>query len=149
MTIDVSQIRLNTETLDKKIFSDIAKKAASDLEDAKDEATKDTLDSSTQIRRFYDEFVMWFDKVNRPTSMKEKEEELRRNMPYIQMIRAKVAYAKGRGYIKKKKRYTLISPEFEYLINHILDQIDDFNSFRNAKLFFEAFIGFRRAINNN
>lgn len=49
------------------------------------------------------------------------------------MLNAKAAYAKGRNHVTEN---------FVRLISHCLNQVDDIETLRNFKLFFEAFLGF-------
>ena len=88
---------------------------------------------SSQLRRFYDELRRWEARVNEggPEGAKEK---LREHLPFIRMMNAKAAYAKGRN---------LVGTSFVTLLGRCLDQVnDDPNALRNGKLFFEAFMGF-------
>lgn len=84
----------------------------------------------TQLRRFYDELVMWSEKVAR------KPEDFALYLPLIKMLKAKVAYAKGRGYV---------DPDFEELMRHCIDQVDSPAKLAQCKTFFEAFMGFYKA----
>ena len=56
--------------------------------------------------------------------------------PFIQMLVAKAAYAKGRDHVDEC---------FETLFAHLIRQISDADSLRHAKLFMEAFMGFYKA----
>lgn len=87
---------------------------------------------SSQLRRYYDELVMWNDKV-------QQTDDYVGNVPFIKMMKAKVAYAKGRD---------LVDENFQKMFNRIIDEIEDKESLRNAKLFFEAVLGFRKALEN-
>lgn len=99
----------------------------------------------TQLRRFYDELEMWNDKVTKvgdssqgkvpclEESEKKRQEEFENNLPYIRMMCAKVAYAKGRG---------LVDGEFYELYKRIISQIVDIKTLQTAKIFMEAFMGF-------
>ena len=60
------------------------------------ERSKDA-NKSTQIRKFYDELTMWVAKS-------KDEETLSRNLPFIRMMNAKVAYANGRKHVDDKFR---------------------------------------------
>ena len=81
----------------------------------------------SQIRKFYDELCLWEAKVN--------AEPMRFNdyLPFILMLNAKLAYAKGRK---------LIDEHFSKLIGDCLKQVKDPETLRICKLFFEAFLGF-------
>ena len=111
------------DPLPKTLFSDIAERAAKDVSnDAGREFNK-----PSQLRRFYEEFVNLQQKVG---NSQEKYEEV---APFIQMLKAKVAYALGR-----KK----VSGDFQALLKHTVDQAKDPITLRHAKLFLEAFMAF-------
>ena len=81
----------------------------------------------TQLRKFYDELVMWEQKAN------QHPEKFQEYLPFIRMINAKVAYAKGRN---------LIDDKFANLMNDGLKQVESTETLRTFKLFMEAFMGF-------
>ncbi|MGH6627387.1 MAG: type III-A CRISPR-associated protein Csm2, partial [Burkholderiaceae bacterium] len=56
--------------------------------------------------------------------------------PFIKMMNAKVAYARGRGHVDEC---------FEQLFSHLIRQIGDADTLKHAKLFMEAFMGFYKA----
>lgn len=85
----------------------------------------------TQLRGFYDEIVTWDQKAKRMDDAEFNTVAL----PLIQMIRAKVAYAKGRG---------LVDSAYLETLNHCLKQVSDKSTLRNFKLFMEAVTGFLR-----
>ena len=129
------------------LFSDIAADYAKEvfLEGCKDKDGKvkyrngvpeQQTNKSSQLRKFYDELVMWFERVHferTPDDRKKKYEEL---APFIQMLVAKVAYAEGRKNVEMT---------FGQLFAHVIRQISDADSLRHAKLFMEAFMGFYKA----
>ncbi len=83
---------------------------------------------STQLRKYYDELVMWDQKI------KQNPDKYGEYLPLIKMLNAKVAYANGRK---------LVDDNFVKLMRHCLGQLtDDRKSFATCKLFFEAFMGF-------
>ncbi len=83
---------------------------------------------STQLRKYYDEFCMWEQKI------KQDESNYVEYLPLIKMINAKVAYANGRK---------LVDRNFVDLMRHCLSQLtEDKESFKRCKYFFEAFMGF-------
>jgi CRISPR-associated protein Csm2 len=88
----------------------------------------------TQLRRFYDELVMWNDRVEQVES-KDQPDKYQELAPFIKMLKAKVVYARGRGYVDKT---------FEDLFSHCLNEIKDPKTLRHGKLFMEAFMGFYR-----
>lgn len=84
----------------------------------------------TQLRRFYDEMCLWHEKVL------QKPEEFSTFLPLIKMLKAKVAYAKGRGHV---------DADYEALLRHCIDQVDSSAKLAQCKTFFEAFMGFYKA----
>lgn len=119
--IDVSGIVFGEKPA-STLFSDVAENSAIAVARAGQDQNK-----SSQLRRFYDELVMWQEKVGRsPERFAESE-------PYIQMLKAKVAYAKGRKHV---------DANFEALMRRLIDQAKDPATLRQAKLFMEAFMAF-------
>lgn len=126
-----NKIRL-TEPVDPQLFSETAENAVLTLCPRNVNGN-----ASSQIRRFYDELVMWDEKLQ-AKQPEQRQEAFREFFPYIQMIRAKLAYSEGRG---------LITKDFNKVFSHLIKEIKDPTSLKNAKLFFEAFLGFNKAIN--
>jgi CRISPR-associated protein Csm2 len=97
---------------------------------------------STQLRKFYDELVMWHDKIflardeNGKTSAEIRQKEYVQSAPFIKMLCAKVAYAKEREHV---------SEGFERLFTHVIRAISNPDTLKQAKLFIEAFLGFYKA----
>lgn len=81
----------------------------------------------TQLRKFYDEVVMWDQRV------KTNPDRFDEYLPLIRMINAKVAYAKGRD---------LVDNNYFNLIKHCLVSVKNEKTFGNCKKFLEAFMGF-------
>jgi CRISPR-associated protein Csm2 len=110
------------------LFSTFADQLAKKIhEDGLDEKGRIKNNKPSQIRKFYDEIVR-FDSI-----VKQKPEEFAALLPYLLMLNAKTAYAKGRG---------LVSDSFRSFVNESLQQVkdrDDFDVFVNL---FEAFMGF-------
>lgn len=84
-----------------------------------------------QIRKFYDELCMWSEKTR-------TREALEQNLPFIKMMNAKVAYARGRD---------LVDDKFVAWFSSCLSQIKAADeagliAFQNFRTLFEAFIGF-------
>lgn len=102
--------------IDEKLFSKTAEEYAKSCVSKKD--------TSTQIRRFYNELLYWNEKCT---------DDLENNLPFIRMIKAKAAYALGRS---------LISKEFKEMLDAVINNIEDQKTLKNAKLFFEAFVGY-------
>ncbi|MCL1824420.1 MAG: type III-A CRISPR-associated protein Csm2 [Betaproteobacteria bacterium] len=130
ITISTNDVRL--KDIPPNLFSDIAKEKAATVH-AAGEGKKN---KSTQLRRFYDELVMWFEKVHFERTPKDRQAKYEEVAPFIQMLVAKAAYAKGREHVDEC---------FETLFSYLISQINDAESLRNAKLFMEAFMGFYKA----
>ena len=114
---------LDKGKLKADLFDTQASAAAKSVADCKRETNK-----STQLRKFFDELVMWHDRVQQSP---EKFDDF---SPFIRMMKAKVAYAKGRK---------LVDNNFEKLFGQIIDHAaTSAESLGQAKLFFEAFMGF-------
>jgi CRISPR-associated protein Csm2 len=125
-TVDVTAIRFGKE-IDRKLYSDIAEGAARTIADG----ARGTKNKPTQLRRFYDELVMLQEKVG--SDPERDRERFTQQEPFIQMLKAKVAYAKGREKVDEN---------FEALLRHVVDQIKDPTTLKQAKLFMEAFMAF-------
>jgi len=112
-------ITLNPVAAD--LFDKTAKAQAKAVADDK------RVNKPSQLRKFYDEIVMWEQKASlHPDKFQEY-------LPFIRMLNAKVAYAKGRN---------LVDDKFVNLMNEGLRQVDSAESLRTFKLFMEAFMGF-------
>lgn len=81
----------------------------------------------TQLRRFYDELVMWNERAA------QSDKAFQDALPFVYMMKSKVAYAKGRKNV---------DATFQQFINTLINQIDDQKTLNNAKLFMEAMMGF-------
>ncbi|MCP5197793.1 MAG: type III-A CRISPR-associated protein Csm2 [Gammaproteobacteria bacterium] len=104
-----------------ELFNSVARQAAELV------AENHGANKPSQLRKFYDELCMWETKVS--------AEPARFNdyLPFILMLNAKLAYAKGRK---------LVDQPFVQLIGDCLKQVKDPETLRICKLFFEAFLGF-------
>lgn len=135
--MDLNTISLK-QPLNPKIYSDIAEQAADyitpkatfDPRKGKEIIKNRDANKSTQLRKYYDELAMWDEKIHR------NKAEYDKSAPFIHMLKAKVAYAKGRGNV---------DANFFAIFNHLIDQISDPQTLRHAKLFFEAMLGYRKA----
>jgi CRISPR-associated protein Csm2 len=110
------------DKLDPELFNVIAKNAAQKVASGGDRVNK-----ATQLRKFYDELVLWDNKV---LLHPEKFDEY---LPFIRMLNAKVAYAEGRK---------LVDHNFVNLLNDGLKQVICAETLHTFKLFMEAFMGF-------
>ena len=130
-TIELSDIKFG-EGLNELIFADIAQDKARVVA-AAGEGTKN---KSTQLRKFYDELVMWQEKVGLEQNAEARQARYRELAPYIKMLTAKVAYARARNHVDVC---------FEKLFGHVVRQIQCPETLQHAKLFIEAFMGFYKA----
>ena len=122
--LNINEIKFGNEK-SAEIFSDIAQRAAKHIK------TNKNLNKTTQLRKFYDELAMWNDRVQLVRENKAgKFQEL---MPFIKMLKAKVAYAEGRKNVDKN---------FSDIFNRCIDQINNVETLRDAKLLMEAVMGF-------
>jgi CRISPR-associated protein Csm2 len=122
---DFSKIKLakdKDKKLDPELFNSIARDMAKVVASADRNVNK-----STQLRRFYDELVLWETRVN------QQPEKFGEYLPFIRMINAKAAYAEGRK---------LVDRTFVGLLHHSLGEVNDAETLTTCKLFWEAFMGF-------
>ncbi|MDZ4211766.1 MAG: type III-A CRISPR-associated protein Csm2 [Methylotenera sp.] len=115
--------------LDPELFNTIAKEAA-----LKVASGGDRINKSTQLRKFYDELVLWDNKVLMHPDKPEKFDEY---LPFIRMMNAKVAYAEGRK---------LVDHNFVNLLHNGLKQVICAETLHTFKLFMEAFMGFYKQV---
>lgn len=119
------------------LFSDIASEAAEKIRVFYD-VNKNKMDlkeknKSTQIRKFYDELVMWNDRVHQEKDEKTRQTKYFELIPFIKMLKAKVAYAEGRKHIDS---------DFREIFNQCIDEINSPQTLRIAKLFMESVMGY-------
>lgn len=130
-TISVNDIVLANPIADT-LFSDVAQEKAARVYEGGDGRKN----KSTQLRKFYDELVMWFDKVHMERTKEARASKYTELAPFIKMMNAKVAYARGRDHVDAC---------FEQMFSHLIKQISDAETLKHAKLFMEAFMGFYKA----
>ncbi len=118
--LDTSKIVF--DPVSKELFDKVAEQLAKTLADTKREVNK-----PTQIRRFYDELMMWDAKAS------QNPDKFDEYLPFIRMLNAKVAYAEGRGHVDEN---------FTRFMRHALAQVKDAKTLHTFKLFFEAMLGF-------
>lgn len=112
-----------TKPLNPELFNSVAQQAAKQVAAQADSKRN----NPTQLRRFYDELILWETRV---TQQPGKFEDY---LPFIRMLNAKVAYADGRK---------LVDRTFVNLMHHTLGEVRDPDSLTICKLFWEAFMGF-------
>lgn len=131
VSIDTAQVKLGAD-MPELLFADIAQEAARTIAAAGAGKTN----KSSQLRKFYDELVMWHDKLAFEKTADARAAKYRELAPFIKMMNAKVAYARGRGHVDQN---------FEQLFSHLIRQIACPATLKNAKLFMEAVLGFLKA----
>ena len=134
MNVNLKDIQLQAP-LQANIFSDIAARAAEDISQNKEQ------NKASQIRKYYDELLLWHNKIQQEQGDEARQKKYHDAAPFIQMLKAKVAYARGR----KSGGKTLLDDNFVAIFNRLIDQISDPAPLKNAKLFFEAMLGYRKA----
>lgn len=127
-SLDIGKIRL--EKIGADLFDSVARETAKTL------AANTKSNKPTQLRKFYDEIVMW---ENRVMMHPDKFQDY---LPFIRMLNAKVAYAHGRNNKKDEPDKGLVDMNYLTLISHCLKQVNDDKTMRNFKLFMEAMMGF-------
>lgn len=142
-SIKVDDIRFSP--IPEELFGDIAKEKAKTIWEAglkRDRSGKPHLEKNkaTQLRKFYDEMLLWHEKVHHEPSADAKAAKYAELAPFIKMMKAKVVYAKGRDHVDEN---------FEKLFTHLVDKIVDADSLYLAKLFMEAFMGFYKEHKQN
>ncbi|HDR0999989.1 TPA: type III-A CRISPR-associated protein Csm2 [Pasteurella multocida] len=110
---------------DATIFSDIAEQAAQKIK------AHSNTNKQTQLRKFYDELNMWNDRVQ--LTKENRQAKFDEVIPFIKMMKAKVAYAHGRKYIDN---------QFLRIFSRCIDEITSVDTLKDAKLFMEAVMGY-------
>lgn len=120
------------ERKSSEIFSEIAKQAAEEIK------SNANVNKSTQLRKFYDELAMWNERVQ--LAQADKLAKFNELEPFIKMLKAKVAYAKGRKHIDDK---------FMAIFNQTINEIKCPQTLKEAKLFMEAVMGYCKFYEKN
>ncbi|MCP9440649.1 MAG: type III-A CRISPR-associated protein Csm2 [Nitrospira sp.] len=110
-----------TKPLEPELFNSRAQEAAKRV------AQDRNRNNRAQLRRFYDELILW------ETRVAQQPEKFGDYLPFIRMLNAKVAYAEGRK---------LVDRTFVTLMHHTLSEVTSPESLTICKLFWEAFMGF-------
>lgn len=133
--ISTGDIRFG-DSIKDTLYADVAETKARFIADYSSRETN----KPTQLRRFYDELCLWQEKVNQTGSAAEREARYQEFAPLIKMLKAKVAYAEGRKHVDKN---------FRALFSHGINEIKNAKTLAQCKLFFEAFMGFYKAVRPN
>lgn len=131
--IDVSDIRFGA-SVDADLYAGIAEQKAQFIA----KKSSGEVNKSAQLRRFYDELILWNGKVNGSGNKEERARKYAELAPLVKMLIAKVAYAKGRRHVDE---------QFERLFRRVIEEVKDATTLEQAKLFMEAFMGFYKAYN--
>lgn len=126
----LGQIKLAPDELSPDLFSKIAEDAAKHVNQTDKDRRGPPPPKQSQHRKFYDEICMWDNKCQ------SDSKNFGQYLPFILMLKAKVAYAKGRGHV---------NAQYESVINHGLGELEkkpELETLHNLKLFMEAFTGF-------
>lgn len=131
-----NRIKFGKADRPEELFSEIAQENAKKIaEDGKDKWGNQKNNKSSQLRKFYDELVMWHDKVFEH-GLVDREMRYKELAPFIKMLCAKVSYARGRKHV---------TASYEELFSHVVRSINGPETLKDAKLFIEAFMGFYKA----
>ena len=125
---EISIPSFNLKVLSKELFDKVADECAYKIKQNKKS------NKPSQLRRFYDELVLWDERAS------ISEEAFENALPFIFMIKSKVAYAVGRRNVDKT---------FKKFMDNVIDQIDSIKTLKNAKLFMEAMLGFYKSYRPN
>lgn len=131
------------EIVKEDLFSKIAKQEVekflifyTDKKTGKKKASKGT-PSSTQIRKFFNDLLIIKQKIENTLNENSKDLEFKRQLPYIKMLKAKVAYAKSRDNVNQ---------EFVDFIEKYIDEVNEKEDFFVLCDFFEAIIAYSKAL---
>lgn len=115
--------------VEPSLFASVAEEKAKKISTENDHGK---LNKSTQLRKFYDEIISFRQRLQ------ECPEDFAAIHPYIQMVKAKVAYAKGRN---------LVSEGYRQMLNECIDQVARVEDFMVMASFLEAFMGYYKLYN--
>ncbi|MDW7680750.1 MAG: type III-A CRISPR-associated protein Csm2 [bacterium] len=93
--------------------------------------------TSTQLRRFHNDVRSVEAKVKAAISNYGEEEGFLRMLPFIKMIKSKIAYA-----CPPKKKDRKVPIEFRNYMETMINSIEDYDDFKAFSLCFEAVVGY-------
>jgi CRISPR-associated protein Csm2 len=131
-SVDLSRVRFATaegQPLDADLFAAVAERCARTVDDVNKKLNK-----PSQLRKFYNELCMWDERV------RLEPQKFAEFLPFIRMLNAKAAYAKGRE---------LVDVNYEALMNHCLKQVTSAETLHRCKTFFEAFMGYYKVVRDH
>lgn len=113
-----------------ELFDTVAERVAKVIAESSERGKKN---KATQLRRFYDEIVMWDQRL------RQSPDQYAKFLPLIRMLNAKATYAEARE---------LVSPHYVDLMKRCTGQlsVDKPEIFHHFKLFMEAFMGFYKLV---
>lgn len=114
---------------DKELFNKTAKEWAEKIGVDKKFGVQ-----NTQMRKFYNKVL----ELNEKAKHKDFDEVL----PFVKMLNSKVAYASQRNSGSGK----IVNSTFVSMMNSCVNQIDKKEDLNTFKLFFEAVVGFHKAL---
>ncbi len=114
---------------DKELFNETAKDWAEKIG-----ADKKFGVQNTQMRKFYDKVL--------ELNEKAKHQDFDEVLPFVKMLNSKVAYASQRSSGSGK----IVNSAFVSMMNSCVNQIDKKEDLNTFKLFFEAVVGFHKAL---
>ncbi len=126
-----SQLKFGEENIPADLFDSAAKTIAEELNKAKGK-----YNTTTQIRRFYDELIGWQQRI-KGSNDGERNAEFEKYKAFIRMMNAKVAYAKGRE---------LVDANFEFWFNAANKATTTAKALDHFRLHFEAVLGFLKGM---
>lgn len=135
MKLHAGKIAFGGNRLAADLFDGLASAIAEEIASQ----PKDECNKSTQIRRFYDELVGWEQKLVDEKSFQDNE-------AFFRMLKAKVAYAFGRGRDERKGKVGLVDDNFRHWFCQCVDETKSAESLKHFRLHFEAVLGFLKAL---
>ncbi len=135
MKSHANKIVFGGERLSADLFDGLASSIAEEI----GKQPKDDCNKSAQIRRFYDELVGWEQKLVDDKAFQDNE-------AFFRMLKAKVAYAFGRGRDEKKGKVGLVDDNFRHWFCKCVDETRSAEGLNHFRLHFEAVLGFLKAL---
>lgn len=128
MTFDDLLKKVNLESASVDMFDNVAEGIARTLESREQ-------NKASQIRRFYDEVLRYAVKHQGTGDPGRDEASFQRDLPFIRMICARVAYAKERGHV---------DDNFLRFIQDCMRKVKSAKDLQMFKTMFEAVIAFSK-----
>jgi len=135
MKLHCNKIVFGGERLSADLFDGLASAIAEEVS----KQAKEDCNKSAQIRRFYDELVGWEQKLVDDKTFHDNE-------AFFRMLKAKVAYAFGRGRDEKKGKVGLVDDNFRHWFCKCVDETRSAQELKHFRLHFEAVLGFLKAL---